>query len=281
MSRTLKRPMFRKGGEVMEGIMTGIKPREKFLKGSKDPRTDMFGNITEQMNLIDKVAGVGDSPLSDPLTQFLLSYGPALVGGEAAGGSKLQEIVGAAKTPLATAIKAQTLKDAGRRKLAASLIGKSKIGEATAAYKDYGYAMKNDKTGEKFTLEEFIPFYAQRKLSDQRKSKSAEDIAYETATKEAENLVNQETIPDITFEGAKKSVAAKNRLKEDVQRDLNKYYVQPDESAEGGFGEDIKQIIQIKPDNVDDYKNGFYYYNYNNNSWYRFDGEKLEFKFKG
>ena len=29
MSRTLKRPMFRKGGEVMEGIMTGIKPREK------------------------------------------------------------------------------------------------------------------------------------------------------------------------------------------------------------------------------------------------------------
>ena len=30
MSRTLKRPMFRKGGEVMEGIMTGIKPREMF-----------------------------------------------------------------------------------------------------------------------------------------------------------------------------------------------------------------------------------------------------------
>ena len=32
MSRTLKRPMFRKGGEVMEGIMTGIKPREIFCR---------------------------------------------------------------------------------------------------------------------------------------------------------------------------------------------------------------------------------------------------------
>ena len=37
MSRILKRPMFRKGGEVMEGIMTGIKPRKCFLeKGMSD-----------------------------------------------------------------------------------------------------------------------------------------------------------------------------------------------------------------------------------------------------
>ena len=36
MSRTLKRPMFRKGGEVMEGIMTGIKPRKMFALGTRD-----------------------------------------------------------------------------------------------------------------------------------------------------------------------------------------------------------------------------------------------------
>ena len=31
MSRILKRPMFRKGGEVMEGIMTGIKGLDKII----------------------------------------------------------------------------------------------------------------------------------------------------------------------------------------------------------------------------------------------------------
>ena len=41
MSRTLKRPMFRKGGEVMEGIMTGIKPREIFEdKGMSNDMAD-------------------------------------------------------------------------------------------------------------------------------------------------------------------------------------------------------------------------------------------------
>jgi len=256
----------------MEGIMTGIKPREKFEdKGMSD---NTFKRIQSDMNLVDRLAGVGSSPLSDPLTQFLLGTGQRLIGGEAAGGTKLQEIVGANKQPLEIAIKQQALKDAGRRKLAAQFLSKSNIGEARKAYQDYGKAKYA-------TFEEFLPVYAEMKLSQFRKSKSPEDIAFDTATKEAENLVKAETIPDITFEGAKKSVAAKNRLKEDVPRDLNKYYVQPDESTKGGRGENIQPSIQINPDNIDDYQNGFYYYNYNNNSWYEFDGEKLVYKFAG
>ena len=43
MSITLKRPMFRKGGEVMEGIMTGIKPRESFAeKGVSNEMAEQF-----------------------------------------------------------------------------------------------------------------------------------------------------------------------------------------------------------------------------------------------
>ena len=63
MSRTLKRPMFRKGGEVMEGIMTGIKPRQNYLTG---------GDVTEQY---DKIYS-GMSPSKDEiLTKLLISGG--------------------------------------------------------------------------------------------------------------------------------------------------------------------------------------------------------------
>jgi len=54
MSRTLKRPMFRKGGEVMEGIMTGIKPREMFQdKGVSDDMAEQLKNVQQKVELID------------------------------------------------------------------------------------------------------------------------------------------------------------------------------------------------------------------------------------
>jgi len=135
MSRTLKRPMFRKGGEVMEGIMTGIKPRKMFALGTRDQ--GIVSDVRRKMSLIDAVTG-GASPLSDPLTQFLLTAGPDLVEGKAAGGTKLQEIIGGVKPGLQAAMKTQQLKDLQDRKLATSLITKSKLGGAEQAWKDYG-----------------------------------------------------------------------------------------------------------------------------------------------
>jgi hypothetical protein len=37
VSRTLKRPMFRRGGKVNDGIMTGLEDREKLQAGTRDP----------------------------------------------------------------------------------------------------------------------------------------------------------------------------------------------------------------------------------------------------
>jgi hypothetical protein len=125
MSRILKRPMFRKGGEVMEGIMTGIKPRENFaIKGMSNDMAEQLKSVQQRVNFIDQVAGVGSSPLSDPLTQFLLTAGPDLVAGKAAGGNKLQEIIGGIKPGLDRATAMQMQKDASRKKLTASLLSK-------------------------------------------------------------------------------------------------------------------------------------------------------------
>jgi hypothetical protein len=169
MSRVLKRPMFRKGGEVMEGVMTGIKPREMFQdKGMSNEMAQQLKNVRERVNLIDAVSGAGASPLSNPLTQFLLQTGANLIGGTAAGGTKLQEIVGATEKPLATAVRAQQLKDLSRRKIAASLLSKSNIDEARKAYNSYGKARYK-------TFEEFLPVYATMKL--ERKPRSAADQA--------------------------------------------------------------------------------------------------------
>ena len=144
--------MFRKGGEVMEGIMTGIKPRKMFFKGTLSPANqEIVDDVRNKMSLINQVTG--GSGLSDPLTQFLLTAGPDLVAGKAAGGSKLEEIIGGVKPAIDKAIKTQQLKDLSNRKLATALISKSKTSDVRKLYN----ALKtriNPKTGKLYTLED-------------------------------------------------------------------------------------------------------------------------------
>ena len=222
MSRTLKRPMFRKGGEVMEGVMTGIKPREMFQdKGMSNEMAQQLKNVRERVNLIDAVSGAGASPLSNPLTQFLLQTGANLIGGTAAGGTKLQEIVGATEKPLATAVRAQQLKDLSRRKIAASLLSKSNIDEARKAYNSYGKARYK-------TFEEFLPVYATMKL--ERKPRSAADQAQADKDAYVKSILSKKDYredPIYNISEANKMYAAEQKVKksENAKIDVSNFHL--------------------------------------------------------
>jgi len=124
MSKVFRRPMFRKGGNVGEGIMTGIVDRENYANGPNmfdiaGPRTmdsgapkamnqsiDVpdLGTITER-NVKALLEQAGPSEAYDPLTSFLLQYGPAAA--KQTGGGTFANLIAAAEKPVASLIEAK------------------------------------------------------------------------------------------------------------------------------------------------------------------------------
>jgi hypothetical protein len=126
MSKVFKRPMFRKGGQVNEGIMTGIVDRENHAEDPFVGGTDQFPYMAKstesspQMNLPDLksmtkenidllLEAAGPRGGFDPVTQFLLEYGP-----EAAtktGGGTFANLISAAKKPIESLIAGKQRED--------------------------------------------------------------------------------------------------------------------------------------------------------------------------
>ena len=132
MSKVFKRPMFRKGGPVNEGIMTGIVDREQYQTGTPDPfvgETDQFSFTpymkkptasSPRMDLPDLktmtkenidllLEAAGDRGGYDPLTQFLLQYGPAAA--KQTGGGTFANLIAAAEKPVASMIASKQKED--------------------------------------------------------------------------------------------------------------------------------------------------------------------------
>ena len=118
MSKIFRRPMFRKGGNVGDGIMTGIVDREQYQIGT-DPfvgRTipslkDLTAESTEAL-----LEAAGDRGGFDPLTSLLLSYGPAAAI-ENRGGGTLANLVAAGEKPIANLLKEKAEEDKFQRGL--------------------------------------------------------------------------------------------------------------------------------------------------------------------
>jgi len=268
MSRILKRPMFRKGGEVMEGVMTGIKPRQNYNIGSGNE--GVVENVKNKMNLIDMVAG-GRGP--DGLSQFLIGGGLNLVSGENEGDNVLQTIAGAYKKPTEQLFAQQSRDAQSRRLLAGQLIAKSTVGDAAKAWKEYG-----KYTG--LSEEDFYKQYGRSKLykdepTPQMKQAKLKGDFVKNLTKKKNFL--QESDVDSNeaaqiFEGYQSLVNGNKDLAKQI--DSGQLYIPKSaesfEQVKGGF----------VPNDTDGMRTNKIYFDFNNlmgqgQTWFLFDGTKL------
>jgi len=122
MSKILKRPMFRKGGPAMTGIMSGIKPRQNYKLGEdvqayRDEFTEAYGSVPQ-------------SGAFDPLTQLLIGFGQQAMT-KPSSGNVLQDLVEASKDPSKQFFKAKSKEAADKRniQLAATKFGLTEAGK--------------------------------------------------------------------------------------------------------------------------------------------------------
>jgi len=93
MSRSLKRPMFRRGGTVNDGIMTGLTDRQEYANGMMVDKERLGKDTQSILDIMSEYAPIAKTRL--PLGQFGLN----LASGKYAGSGKLQNIIGSAQDP--------------------------------------------------------------------------------------------------------------------------------------------------------------------------------------
>jgi len=135
--KTLRRPMFRKGGNVGTGVMTGIVDRGNYANGNLSVTLNE-GDIQER---VDTYRG-NQQQSSDPLTDFLLQFGPSLLSATPRGGGGLKGLLStagaAAKEPLQDLIKnrrAQRSEDIALRAKAIDALGQDDLKKIRAQAK--------------------------------------------------------------------------------------------------------------------------------------------------
>ena len=120
MSRTFKRPMFRKGGTTGGGIMDNVVERGQYAKSNADDLGVDTGKISLQDEIDAVMAAGGKSRLDDPLTQFLLQVGPNIAG-TTGGGGTIGNLLLASKEPVANLIKNRQAEKKTRQAIALDL----------------------------------------------------------------------------------------------------------------------------------------------------------------
>ena len=167
MSKTFKRPMFRKGGDVGGGIMNNIVERGQYADSNAK---DIKGlSISDKINLVESLGGP-DTGLGDPLTQFLLQVGPNIATQTGKGGI-IPNILEASKKPVSDLITAQRARKKTRQAIGLEFIKDLSDSDKIALQEKIEYLMSEEGGG--FSKQEAFD----RVLPEFRKGRSPEDQA--------------------------------------------------------------------------------------------------------
>ena len=145
--------MFRKGGTTGGGIMDNVVERGQYADSNAK---DFKGlSIGDKIDLVESFGG-SDKGLGDPLTQFLLQFGPRLATTTTAGGV-IPNILEASKEPVSDLIKAQRARKKTRQAIGLEFIKDLSDDDKIILQKKIDYLVNVEGLDRQEALDRVIP----------------------------------------------------------------------------------------------------------------------------
>ena len=254
MSRILRRPMFRRGGQA-EGITTGL-GRQGYSTGDTVQKYQDFRNI------LDTISPRGTSNIND----FLINFGLNMVGNPPSG-NVFQTAAKQAQEPFQQLQRARAQERSADRSLAADWLKTLSEDEKIALQEQIDYLMEEFDISAEEALNRLKPTF--------RKDQSPE----ETEREQLETQVAILTRPvsqggqGWTYEAAVQIADAIGKKPKDKQYDVQNYAIEEDDVKTGDVDDTTGVITIAAPEG--DYLDGFTYYNYIKDKWYTFNNNRF------
>tara|TARA_R110000824_G_scaffold113596_1_gene263338 strand:- start:954 stop:1772 length:819 start_codon:yes stop_codon:yes gene_type:complete len=267
--------MFRKGGNVGDGIMTGIVDREDHALSDPDGvgGQTFRDNVQNRIDLIESVSG--GTGLDDPLTQFLLQYGPALANKTPTGGI-IGTAVGAAEKPVASLLKNVQSQKKLKTGVALEVLDSMEDEDIAPFIEKAKQIAKETGRDYQTVLNQLVETELYRKGKSPQQKK---EEGFEVDMAGLINITDGAGNALITPYGAREVVNAINNVKsgkvegisyDDI--DLDTPFLKKDtqilKELEGG-------ILEIDEDDAAEYQNGGVIYDYRRNKYFKRQGNQL------
>ena len=255
MSTTLRRPMFRRGGQA-EGITTGL-GRQRYSNAGTVQKYQDFRNI------LDTISPRGTSNIND----FLINFGLNMVGNPPSG-NVFQTAAKQAQEPFQQLQRARAQERAADRSLAADWLKTLSEDEKIALHEQIDYLMEEFGISAEEALNRLKPTF--------RKDQSPQETRREALEAQVADLTKSvgQGGQGWAYDTAMKIANASQNKPEGKEYDTQNIAMDETDVATGLGSVDEMGVITIAAPEGD-YIDGFTYYNYIKDKWYTFNNGRF------